>query len=103
MSHHPALSGTKVRVVSGTLSDNNPDTVNLGALFTEGIVVGYEIKNTHASGDLYWSGEGDTAAATDAPVLATESSGWIPSNDKTLSLIRETGVAVTYVIVVSGR
>ncbi len=103
MSDAPMLPDTIVRVVSGTLADNNAATVDLAALFPGGRVVGFEIKNTHASGDLYWTGHSDTAVVTDAPVLFGESSGYIPSNDKTLSLIREAGVAVTYVIVAVGR
>lgn len=103
MSDSPLLFETVTRVVAGTLSTNDAASVDLAALFTNGRVVGFEIKNTHASGDLYWTGHGDTAVVTDAPVLFGESSGFIPSNDKTLSLIREAGVAVTYVIVAVGR
>ncbi len=103
MSDHPALSETLVRVTSGTLSTDPAATIDLAALMPGKRVVGFEVKNTHASGALYWTGHGDTATSAKAPVLAAESSGFWPSNDGTISIIREAGVPVTYVIVVAGR
>lgn len=100
---HPGLYGCTTKWTSGTLSSNDAATVNLGALFTEGIVVGFEIHNTHATGDLYWEGEGGTATTSDGLIEAGESSGFIPANDKNLSLLRETDVAVTYKIMAIGR
>lgn len=99
----PELHSTTIKTLAGTLSADTAATIDIAALFDDRRVVGFEIKNTHGSGDLAWTGEGETATLADAPVPAGESSGWVPSNDKTLSLIREAGVAVTYVIVVSGR
>lgn len=103
MSDHPGLYNTVTRVASGTLSTNDAEPIDLAALFTGRRVVGFEIKNTHATGALYWTGDADTATTAKAPVEAGESSGYIPSNDGTVSLIREAGVAVTYVIVAVGR
>lgn len=101
MSDHPALSETKVRFISGTLGDNAATSVNLASLFSR--IVGFEVRNTHASGYLCWTGYGDTATTSAPKVAAGETSGYVPSNDKTLSLIREAGVAVTYTIMVVGR
>lgn len=100
---HPALSGCTTKKKTGTLSSDEVATVNLAAEFTHGNVVAFEIHNTHATGDLFWDGQGETAVTTTKAIAAGESSGFLPGQDKTISLIREAGVAVTYEIWIFGR
>lgn len=91
------------KVTGATLSTDAATTVNLESLVGRN-VVGFEIHNTHASDPLYWTGEGVTATvAAGIPVAAGESSGFIPSNDRTISIIRTAGVAVTYRVMAIGR
>lgn len=103
---HPALSKCITKWVVGTLSSNDAATVNLASLFTNGRVSGFQIFNTHASGDLSWTGEGVTAevdGANGGLIEFGEDSGFVPSGDATISLIREAGIAVTYKVMVVGR
>lgn len=91
-----------VKATSGTLSTDAAAPVNLETLVGRN-VLGYEIHNTAGTGTLYWTGEGVTATTSSIPIAAGESSGFVPGNDRTLSLIREAGVAVTYVVMGLGR
>jgi hypothetical protein len=81
-------------VIKGTLSTNDAVSIDLDSL---GRVEAWRLTNTHGSAVLYYEGHGGTAtvAASDS-LAAGESSGWIFSQDSTLSLIRAEGAEVTY-------
>lgn len=87
--------------VGGTLSADAAASVNLEALVGRN-VVGFEIHNTSAA-TLYWAGEGVTATTASIPIASGASSGFIPGNDRTLSLIRTPSTSTTYVVMALGR
>lgn len=93
----------KCKVIVPSLSTDAAVAVDLAGTAGNWIV-GFEIHNTHATDVLAWAGENVTATlAAGITVAAGESSGFIPGNDREISIIRAAGVAVTCRVLVIGR